>query len=151
MSVASGNGILSIQNGVRAKFYVDGSIEVRGASVTLPSGKPGDFMIYGMKPGAGATPPPRGKKSSGTVRTISLEETTAAIYAPDHDADIKGINDTFVGSLLARNIQLKANPHTKWHYDEALAAEDDPLGYKIVSWIEDSWTANGWYSYQRGR
>jgi hypothetical protein len=151
MSVASGNGILSIQNGVRAKFYIDGSIGLRGASVNLPSGKPGDLMIYGMKPGAGATPPPRGKKSSSSVRTISLDATTAAIYAPDHDADIKGINDTFVGSLVARNIQLKANPHTKWHYDEALAAEDDPLGYKIVSWIEDSWTANGWYSHQRGR
>ncbi|MEA3213667.1 MAG: hypothetical protein QOE70_6724 [Chthoniobacter sp.] len=145
MGVSNGNNVLVIPNGVKAKFYVDGNIAVGGSSVSLPSKKPGDFIIYGLPPSAGAAAP-RGKKAAAaaTVRTVSMDEQIAAIYAPDHDASAKANNDTMIGSLVARNITIKANPHTQWKFDEALLKEGGDISFKITHWMEDAWFADAW-------
>jgi hypothetical protein len=88
----------------------------------------GHMWFYGITP------------ADGSTRTIDIAPPKDAnafyggIYAPGHDFTTRG-NPDFYGCFVVKSFYTNGN--NEFHFDKQMAANTDPLDYKIASYIED--------------
>ena len=124
-----GTSQVVLGEGVRAKIYFMGSVDIAGKGVLNPANQPANLLFYGVH-------------SSSTVpRHVNLGgngEISAAVYAPEHDVVVNGGGNTghVFGSIVGKTVAMTGV--TNLHYDEALGSGGIINNYKIVSWVEDT-------------
>jgi hypothetical protein len=133
----TGSAAILLDKNVIATIYVAGDMNIAGNGIGNASNaaaqsyeRPANVQIYGLKP----TDPT-------VVRSIKLAgnaQVEASIYAPDANAEIVGggSNGDFSGSVVGKTIFM--NGVTQVHYDESLIRNGLTVGYRIVSWLEDT-------------
>ena len=128
ISVA-GNSQIVLGNGVQAKVYFQGNVDVGGKGMLNPADQPADLLLYGLQPIGGTTP---------HVSLGGNGQITAAVYAPAYDVTVNGGGNSghVFGSIVGKTVTMTGV--TNLHYDESLAASGIINNYEIVSWIEDT-------------
>ncbi len=143
-------GTMFVSNGVHAKIYVQGKMEIKETRVErggfiLESGFAGDLQIIGIeKPETSKETDDEfsPKKRSGKM-SISDADFTGVINAPDWDVDFKPKDwdkeDTVYGGQLYGSVlgrKVKVGNGADYHYDEAVAEIGSVLNYSIAGWNE---------------
>jgi hypothetical protein len=132
----SGNASILVAKNLVVSIYVAGNTDIGGNGIdNLASTgsnnyeRPSNMLIYGIQPAAGVS---QSFKMNGNAAV------EASVYAPDADVEIKGGGSSgiFSGSAIGKTIYM--NGVTDAHYDEALKKMGMIMGYRIVSWLEDS-------------
>jgi hypothetical protein len=125
----SGTAQIVLGDGVRAKIYFQGNVDIAGKGVLNPANQPSDLLLYGVQPTGSVTP----HVSLGGNGQIS-----AAVYAPGHDVTINGGGSSghVFGSVVGKTVSMTGV--TNLHYDEALSSAGLINNYEIVSWVEDT-------------
>jgi hypothetical protein len=128
ISVA-GNSQIILGNGVQAKIYFQGNVDIGGQGMLNPANQPADLLLYGIQPTGGVTP---------HVNLGGNGQITAAVYAPDYNVTVNGGGNTghVFGSIVGKTVSM--NGVTNLHYDSALATTGIINNYEIVSWVEDT-------------
>jgi hypothetical protein len=122
----SGSGVIQMQPGVHATFYVEDNIAIGGSGIVNASGLARNLQVHGVTPASG-------------TRTISITGTAdfiGVINAPAHDLSMTGTGG-FSGAAIARSATIVGT--SGYHYDESLAdlSLGPPERYEYASWIED--------------
>ncbi len=125
----TGNAQIVLGDGVRAKLYFLGNVDIAGKGVLNPANQPADLLLYGVQPTGSVTP----HVSLGGNGQIS-----AAVYAPGHDVTVNGGGSSghVFGSVVGKTVAMTGV--TNLHYDEALGSAGVINNYQIVSWVEDT-------------
>jgi hypothetical protein len=131
----SGNAAILLGKNLVVTIYVAGNMDIGGNGIdNIASGsgsyeRPSNMLIYGLKPAEGATQ---------NVKLNGNAQIEASVYAPDADVEIKGggSSGSVSGSVVGKTIFM--NGVTEMHYDEALKRTGIIVGYRIVSWLEDT-------------
>jgi hypothetical protein len=132
----NGNATILVAKNLVVSIYVAGDTSIGGNGIdNLASTgsnnyeRPANMLIYGIQPANG------GSQSFKMNGNAAIE---ASVYAPDADVEIVGggSNGIFSGSVVGKTIFM--NGVTEAHYDEALKKMGIIMGYRIVSWLEDS-------------
>ena len=125
----SGNAQIVLGNGVQAKIYFQGNVDIAGKGMLNPANQPADLLLYGIQPTGGVTP---------HVNLGGNGQITAAVYAPDYDVTVNGGGSSghVFGSVVGKTVSM--NGVTNLHYDAALASSGIINNYEIVSWVEDT-------------
>ena len=128
ISVA-GNAQIVLGNGVHAKFYFLGNVDIAGNGIVNPANQPGDLLLYGVQPTGSVTP---------HVNLGGNGQISAAVYAPGHNVVVNGGGSSghVFGSVVGATVAMTGV--TNLHYDEALGAAGLISNYQIVSWVEDT-------------
>jgi hypothetical protein len=128
ISVA-GNSQIVLGNGVQAKIYFQGNVDIAGQGMLNPANQPADLLLYGIQPTGGVTP---------HVNLGGNGQITAAVYAPDYDVTVNGGGNSghVFGSIVGKTVSMTGV--TNLHYDSALASSGIINNYEIVSWVEDT-------------
>jgi len=128
ISVA-GNSQIVLGDGVKAKIYFSGNVDIAGKGMLNPANQPGDLLLYGVQSTASVTP---------HVNLGGKGQITASVYAPDYDVTVNGGGGSghVFGSVVGKTVAMTGV--TNLHYDEALAASGIINNYEIVSWVEDT-------------
>ena len=128
ISVA-GNSQIILGDGVKAKIYFSGNVDIAGKGMLNPANQPGDLLLYGVQSTASVTP---------HVNLGGNGQITASVYAPDYDVTVNGGGSSghVFGSVVGKTVAMTGV--TNLHYDEALAASGIINNYEIVSWVEDT-------------
>jgi len=113
---ASNNSILSILPGASLAIYAGGNVDLSNNSLLNGSGKPADFLIYGLSTCTG-------------IQLSNNSETRGAIYAPAASI-VAGNNQEFYGAMVGD--QMTLNNNGKVHYDEDLAGVGGTANGNIV-------------------
>ncbi|MEO8439878.1 MAG: hypothetical protein ABI540_06605 [Spartobacteria bacterium] len=124
-----GTSQVILGNGVRAKIYFQGNVDIQGKGMVNPNDQPSNLLLYGIKP------------TDGVTRSVTLGgngQITAAVYAPDYAVTVNGGGNTghVFGSVVGKTVSM--NGVTNLHYDEALSTTGLINNFKIVSWVEDT-------------
>jgi hypothetical protein len=124
-----GSSQIVLGNGVKAKIYFQGNVNIGGNGMVNPNDQPSDLLLYGVQP------------TDGVTRNVSLGgngQITAAVYAPDYDVTVNGGGNSghVFGSVVGKTVAMTGV--TNLHYDETLATTGLINNYKIVSWVEDT-------------
>lgn len=124
-----GTSQVVLGEGVRAKIYFKGSVDIAGKGVLNPANQPANLLFYGVHSGSTV---PRHVNLGGNG------EISAAVYAPEHDVVVNGGGSTghVYGSVVGKTVAMTGV--TNLHYDEALGSGGIINNYKIVSWVEDT-------------
>ena len=124
-----GNSQIVLGEGVNAKIYFRGNVDIAGRGMVNPSNQPADLLLYGVQPVGSVTQ---------HVNLGGNGQITAAVYAPDYDVTVNGGGTTghVFGSVVGKTVMM--NGVTNLHYDEALASTGLINNYEIVSWVEDT-------------
>ena len=143
-------GTMFVANGVHAKIYVEGKVEIRDTKqdkggFILESGFSGDLQLIGIeKPDSKKESDDdySPKKRSGKI-LISDADFTGVINAPDWDVDFKPKDwdkeDTIYGGQLYGAVlgrKVKIGNGADFHYDEAVAEIGSVLRYSVAGWNE---------------
>jgi hypothetical protein len=125
----TGNAQIILGDGVKAKIYFQGNVDIAGKGMLNPSNQPADLLLYGIQPTGGVTP---------HVNLAGNGQITAAVYAPDYDVTVSGGGSSghVFGSVVGKTVSM--NGVTNLHYDAALASSGIINNYEIVSWVEDT-------------
>ncbi len=125
----SGTSQIILGDGVRAKIYFRGNVDIGGKGVLNPGNQPESLLLYGVQPLAGTNP---------QVTLDGNGQITAAVYAPDHTVTVNGGGNSghVFGSVVGKTVSM--NGVTNLHYDEALGSSGTINNYQIVSWVEDT-------------
>jgi hypothetical protein len=108
-----------------AKWVLDSSAPYTPSPLVS---RAGHMWFYGISP------------ADGSTRTIDIappgdaNSFYAGIYAPSHDFTTRG-NPNFYGCFVVKSFYT--NGSNEFHYDKQLAAQTDPLDYRIASYVED--------------
>ena len=123
----TGNGKITVPDGVEAVIYVNGNLSISGNGVVNEGQHPTDLLLYGLEPPAGET---RRAVIAGNGGF------SGAFYAPNYDLELRGGGnaDTVYGSFVANTVFM--NGVTSVHYDEALADKGPIIDYVAASWFE---------------
>ncbi|MES2569238.1 MAG: hypothetical protein V4710_04185 [Verrucomicrobiota bacterium] len=118
----------TIQDGVVAKFFVEGDFTIGGGGVNNQSSRAANLILYGVTPANGT---PRSFKLAGSA------DFTGVIYCPGFDFTCVG-GGNFQGAIIAKTARVTGN--AGYHYDEMLGLVDSDTvgGYQMASWIEDT-------------
>jgi hypothetical protein len=124
----TGNAQIILGDGVKAKIYFQGNVDIGGKGMVNPSNQPADLLLYGIQPTGGVTP---------HVNLGGNGQITSAVYAPDYDVTVNGGGNTghVFGSIVGKTVAMTGV--TNLHYDAALANSGIINNYEIVSWVED--------------
>ena len=127
---ATGNSQIIVHPGVKATIYFAGGVKVSGNGLVNKNNQPGNLLMYGITPPAGA--------STKTVELGGSGQLTAAVYAPDYHVHVNngGTRGVAYGSFVGKTFTMTGA--TDLHYDEALGSQGRISNYKIVSWFEDT-------------
>lgn len=118
-------GTLILDNGVHAKVYVEGDVNLPSGHLQNNSQKASALEIYGLV---------NTNSTSLPTINIGLGNVAAAIYAPTHLVRLTG-NGDFQGAITAGRFETVGAPRV--HYDEGLALSVGPiLRYAVASWME---------------
>jgi hypothetical protein len=125
----SGQSQIIIGNGVTAKIYFAGNVDVSGNGIVNYDNQPRDLQMYGISP------------PDGTSEHVNLGgngQITASVYAPGHDVTINGggTSGHMFGSVVGNTVKMTGV--TNLHYDESLSGVGMVNNYRIVSWFEDN-------------
>jgi hypothetical protein len=125
----TGNSQIILGNGVKAKIYFQGNVDIAGQGMVNPSNQPADLLLYGIQPTGGVTP---------HVNLGGNGQITTALYAPDYDVTVNGggTDGHVFGSIVGKTVNMTGV--TNLHYDAALSTSGIINNYKIVSWVEDT-------------
>jgi len=125
----SGNAQIILGDGVQAKIYFQGNVDISGKGMLNPSNQPADLLLYGIRPIGGA---------SQHVNLSGNGQITAAVYAPDYDVTVSGGGSSghVFGSVVGKSVTMTGV--TNLHYDAALGSAGIINNYEIVSWVEDT-------------
>ncbi|MGH8095124.1 MAG: DUF7305 domain-containing protein [Chthoniobacterales bacterium] len=128
ISVA-GTSQIVLGDGVQAKIYFQGNVDIGGKGMLNPANQPADLLLYGVQPTGGVTP---------HVNLGGNGQITAAVYAPNYDVTVNGGGSSghVFGSIIGNTVTMTGV--TNLHYDEALASSGIINNYEIVSWVEDT-------------
>ena len=128
ISVA-GNSQIILGDGVQAKIYFQGNVDIGGKGMLNPANQPADLLLYGVKPTGDVVP---------HVKLGGNGQITAAVYAPDCNVTVNGGGNSghVFGSIVGKTVTMTGV--TNLHYDEALAGSGLINNYEIVSWVEDT-------------
>jgi hypothetical protein len=127
----TGNSQIVLGDGVNAKIYFRGNVDIAGKGLVNPSNQPESLLLYGVQPvNPGQVPQHVNLGGNGQI--------TAAVYAPDYDVTVNGGGNTghVFGSVIGKSVVMTGV--TNLHYDEALASSGMINNYEIVSWVEDT-------------
>ena len=138
--ISGNNARISVNPKVHVKIYFDGNLDMNANNIRntspntpgYPSSGPfsGNLQFYGISPTTPGTPQRIVLDTGGGQVTLF-----ATFYAPSADVEFKGAPD-FFGTVVAKSFYTNGN--ITWHYDRALDDEGDLLGYRIVSYVEDT-------------
>lgn len=121
-------GAIYIDPGMNVTIWVKGDITLTGKGLTNNTQQASTLSIYGVTP------------TDGSTQTWMIAGNSifyGSIYAPSADLTLAGgANGIFVGSITGKTMLLKGNVLVR--YDEALSLYGMVIGYKIVSWFEDT-------------
>jgi hypothetical protein len=128
ISVA-GNSQIVLGDGVKAKIYFRGNVDIAGKGVINPSNQPADLLLYGVQPLGDI---------SEHLNIGGNGQISAAVYAPDYDITVNGGGSSghVFGSVVGKTVTMTGV--TNLHFDEALAASGVINNYRIASWVEDT-------------
>jgi hypothetical protein len=128
VSVA-GTAQIVLGEGVHAKIYFAGNVDIAGRGMLNPANQPSDLLLYGVQPQGDLTP---------HVNLGGNGQITAAVYAPGYNVTVNGGGSSghVFGSIVGKTVAMTGV--TNLHYDEALGASGLINNYQIVSWIEDT-------------
>jgi hypothetical protein len=124
-----GTSQVVLGNGVKAKIYFMGSVNIAGKGVLNPANQPANLLFYGVH------------SESTLPRSVVLGgngQISAAVYAPEHNVTVNGGGSSghVFGSIVGKTVAMTGV--TNVHYDEALGSGGIINNYKIVSWVEDT-------------
>jgi hypothetical protein len=125
----SGQAGITQDSSARAKYWVEGNINLTGNSIVNQSGLAADLQIYGVSPADGST---------RTAYIAGNGTFSALVDAPAFDTTYAG-NGDIVGAVIANTLTILGNGSL--HYDEALRSLLPNLGpttYAFASWFEDN-------------
>jgi hypothetical protein len=125
----TGTSQIVLRDGVKAKIYFSGNVDIAGKGVLNPANQPEDLLLYGVQP------------TDSSPRHVNLGgngQITAAVYAPDYDVTVNGGGNSghVFGSIVGKTVAMTGV--TNLHYDETLASSGIINNYEIVSWVEDT-------------
>ncbi len=128
ISVAGTSQII-LGDGVQAKIYFQGNVDIAGKGMLNPANQPADLLLYGVQSTGDVTP---------HVNLGGNGQITAAVYAPDYDVTVNGGGNSghVFGSIVGKTVTMTGV--TNLHYDEVLAGSGLINNYEIVSWVEDT-------------
>lgn len=147
-----GGSAIYVHKGVHVKLYLNGDLNFRNRDINyvvsqanVPetgktpadySNRPGDLLIFGMKP-EGSTPAAK-VDSSGNGHIV------AAFYGPQYAGNLDG-NTEIMGSFVLKTYNIAGGGGdggdsigAGLHYDEALGVVGPVKYYKAVSYFEDT-------------
>ncbi len=119
----TGNASIIIPAGSSLTVYSEGDFKVAGKGVGNSNVNPATCRIYGVS----------ASLSGQLVHVAGNGALVAVVYAPNAEVKINGNSDV-MGAIVGRTITLVGN--AAFHYDEALAAENDGMPFGIVRWRE---------------
>jgi hypothetical protein len=119
-------GSIDVKPNVHVKIYFDGSVSVKARDIVNESGIAGNLQFYGISP----TDP----AATQSIDIASPGNFSATFYAPSADFHING-NPDVTGAIVCKTFYENGN--ASWHFDRALAAEGEPIDYRIASYVED--------------
>ena len=117
---------IQVKNGVHAKIFVDGNIDVKARDIENESGLAANLQYYSISPPDPSTPQ--------YIHIAPPGDFAATFYAPSADVVLNG-NPDLTGAIVCKTFY--GNGNTSWHYDRALDSEGDAVDYRIVSYVED--------------
>lgn len=117
---------VTVKNGVHAKIFVDGNIDVKARDIDNESNIAANLQYYSISP----TDP----TVSQFIHIAPPGNFAATFYAPSADVVLNG-NPDLIGAIVCKTFY--GNGNTSWHYDRALDTEGDAVDYRIVSYVED--------------
>jgi hypothetical protein len=139
---------IQVEKGVHVNMYLNGDLNFRNQDInyvspdrdpdalTKYSMRPGDLLIYGMKPST-ATPAPE-------VESAGNGHIVAAFYGPQYAGHLDG-NSEIMGSFVLKTYDISGGGGSGgdslgagFHYDEALGVVGPVKYYKAVSYFEDT-------------
>jgi hypothetical protein len=125
---ATGNitGSIDVKPNVHVKIFFDGNMSVKARDIVNESGIAGNLQYYGISPSD--------PTATQSIDIASPGNFVAAFYAPSADYHMNG-NPDVTGAIVCKTFY--GNGNTSWHFDRALAAEGEPIDYRIVSYVED--------------
>lgn len=134
---------LTVAKGVNVKIYFTGNFNMKAkdlsnnnvdgaAGVYNPDGtastnysRAAHLQFYGISPTNGSTT---------TIAVGSPGDVWATFYAPNSSMSLTGNPDVF-GAIAVRD--FNGNGNTGFHWDKQIIQEGIPVGYQIVSYVED--------------
>jgi hypothetical protein len=119
-------GSIDVKPNVHVKIYFDGNISVKARDIVNETGVAGNLQFYGISPSD--------PTATQSIDIASPGNFVAAFYAPSADYHMNG-NPDVTGAIVCKTFY--GNGNTSWHFDRALAAEGEPIDYRIVSYVED--------------
>ncbi len=111
---------------MHVKIYFDGNVSVKARDIINESGIAGNLQFYGISPTDPAV--------TQSIDIASPGNFSATFYAPSADFHING-NPDVTGAIVCKTFYENGN--ASWHFDRALAAEGEPIDYRIASYVED--------------
>ena len=130
----SGSGFISQASGVKATWYVDGSMTTSGQSYNNSDGLASE-VSFNLT----------GNNTNNPKFTISGSGSfIGTVNAPGYDGTVSG-SGSFVGSLVASTLTISGG--ASLHYDDALSSSNGVNitktgNYAFASWFEDNSAPN---------